>query len=404
MIDQILVFPADAIRYCRRKSDQTFNPGQGVAKFDRYLLSHLMTLFGFFSLVLVMVYWVNRAVVLFDQLIANGQSAIVFLEFTALSLPNVIRLVLPMAAFAAAVSTANRLASESELVVVQATGFSPFRLARPAIIFGIIVAVLVSILTHYLVPLSLGHLRTRSAEISENVTARLLRQGTFLHPTKGVTFYIGQITPEGELRDVFMSDARSAEARTDYSARSALLIRDESATKLVMFDGVVQDLSNDDRRLSTTSFVDFSIDVSGFVSQSASTRRRANQLSTAELFWPTPELIEETKATRSALIKAGHERISQATLSVVAALIGFSTLLVGGFSRFGLWRQIAAAVVLLVIIKSVDNAMVDIVRRDEALWALSYLATALGLLIGAVLLWLSARPAIFSARRRVRST
>lgn len=363
-----------------------------------------MTLFGFFSLVLVMVYWVNRAVVLFDQLIANGQSAIVFLEFTALSLPNVIRLVLPMAAFAAAVSTANRLASESELVVVQATGFSPFRLARPAIIFGIIVAVLVSILTHYLVPLSLGHLRTRSAEISENVTARLLRQGTFLHPTKGVTFYIGQITPEGELRDVFMSDARSAEARTDYSARSALLIRDESATKLVMFDGVVQDLSNDDRRLSTTSFVDFSIDVSGFVSQSASTRRRANQLSTAELFWPTPELIEETKATRSALIKAGHERISQATLSVVAALIGFSTLLVGGFSRFGLWRQIAAAVVLLVIIKSVDNAMVDIVRRDEALWALSYLATALGLLIGAVLLWLSARPAIFSARRRVRST
>ena len=88
------------------------------------MLSQLMALFGFFSLVLVLVYWVNRAVLLFDRLIGDGQSALVFLEFTALTLPNVIRLVLPVSAFAAAVYVTNRLSTESELVVVQATGFS----------------------------------------------------------------------------------------------------------------------------------------------------------------------------------------------------------------------------------------------------------------------------------------
>ena len=36
----------------------------GLTRFDRYILSQLMMLFGFFALVLVMVYWVNRAVVL----------------------------------------------------------------------------------------------------------------------------------------------------------------------------------------------------------------------------------------------------------------------------------------------------------------------------------------------------
>ncbi len=72
-----------------------------MARFDRYMLSQLMVLFGFFSLVLVLVYWINRAVVLFDQLIADGQSATVFLEFTALTLPSVMRLALPLAAFAA---------------------------------------------------------------------------------------------------------------------------------------------------------------------------------------------------------------------------------------------------------------------------------------------------------------
>ncbi|MFP4275773.1 MAG: LptF/LptG family permease, partial [Paracoccaceae bacterium] len=70
-----------------------------MARFDRYMLSQLMVVFGFFSLVMVLVYWINRAVLLFDELISDGQTAWVFLEFTLLSLPNVIRMVLPMSAF-----------------------------------------------------------------------------------------------------------------------------------------------------------------------------------------------------------------------------------------------------------------------------------------------------------------
>ena len=48
-----------------------------------------------------------------------------FLEFTALALPNVIRLVLPLSAFAATIYVTNRLSAESELTVMQATGFGP---------------------------------------------------------------------------------------------------------------------------------------------------------------------------------------------------------------------------------------------------------------------------------------
>ena len=101
-----------------------------MTRFDRYVLSQLLLLFGFFALVLVGIYWINRAVVLFDQLIADGQSAGTFVTLTLLTLPNVVRMVLPIAAFAAAVHVTNRLTVESELVVAQAAGFSPWRLAR----------------------------------------------------------------------------------------------------------------------------------------------------------------------------------------------------------------------------------------------------------------------------------
>ena len=93
-----------------------------MSRYDRYVLSQYLLFFGFFALILVAVFWINRAVVLFDRLIGDGQSAMVFLEFSALTLPNLIRMVLPMAAFAATVYVTNRLNSESELTVMQATG------------------------------------------------------------------------------------------------------------------------------------------------------------------------------------------------------------------------------------------------------------------------------------------
>ena len=66
-----------------------------MSRIDRYLLGTLLGSFGMASLVLVMVYWVNQAVMLFDQLIRDGQTAWVFLEFTALALPTIVRIVWP---------------------------------------------------------------------------------------------------------------------------------------------------------------------------------------------------------------------------------------------------------------------------------------------------------------------
>ena len=38
-----------------------------MTRIDRYMLSQFLTQFGFFALVLVSVYWINRAVRLFEQ-------------------------------------------------------------------------------------------------------------------------------------------------------------------------------------------------------------------------------------------------------------------------------------------------------------------------------------------------
>lgn len=369
-----------------------------MGRFDRYMLSQLMVLFGFFSLVLVLIYWINRAVSLFDQLIADGQSAAVFLEFTALSLPSVMRLALPLAAFAAAVYVTNRMSTESELTVVQATGYSPFRLARPVMYFGLIVAVMMSVLMHFLVPLSSARLAEREVEIAQNITARFLTEGRFLEPVNGVTFYIRDITPEGELRDVFLSDTRDADEQITYTAAKAFLVRQDGVTQLVMIDGMIQILRTADQRLFRTSFDDFAFNISNLMSEPRTSGRRENVVPTWELLRPTQALQVETNRSAAALLATAHDRFSQSILGIVAALLGFSALMVGGYSRFGVWKQIIFAIVLIIIVKAIETSGMRTARSDPQFWFVAYLQCIVGFVMIWCLLFWASRPYLFKRR------
>lgn len=364
------------------------------------MLSQLMTLFGFFSLVLVLVYWINRAVVLFDQLIADGQSAGVFLEFTALSLPSVIRLALPIAAFAASVYVTNRMIGESEMVVVQATGYSPFRLARPVLYFGLIAFGLMTVLMHALVPLSVGQLDDREAEIAQNVTARLLTEGQFQEPASGLTLYIREITPEGELRDLFLSDTRDPETEVIYTASQAYLVRTEGDAQLVMRNGLAQTYRVETQRLFTTSFADFAFNIGALLKVKPADRRSHSELMTWELLSPTQQIIDETGRTRAQLLSSGHNRFSQSLLALVAALLGFAALIVGGFSRFGVWRQVIFAIFLIIVIKAFESVGLNAARSNPDLWFASYLPSVVGLAIVWALLSIAARPHLLKRKPR----
>ena len=359
-----------------------------MPRFDRYLLSQLLVHFGFFALVLVGVYWVNRAVVLFDQLMSDGQSAMVFLEFSLLTLPNVIKLVLPVAGFVAAVFVANKLTVESELVVMQATGFSAWRMARPVAVFGLIVALMMGALVHVLVPLSRTAMITERAALSENITARFLTDGKFTHPARGVTFYINEIDATGQLRGLYLQDARKPAQSTTFTARKALFVRGDSGPKLIMFDGMAQTLDHASARVAVTRFADFTYDLGALLTRSVGHRRNIAELLTSELWWPTPALLEETQTSRSALRYEAHSRLAEPVLSVAVALIGFATLLLGGFSRLGLWRQIGFAVTLLVVVQGVATVSGQIGAGLAQGWALAYLAPALALaMVAGLLAW-----------------
>lgn len=371
-----------------------------MSRFDGYFLRQLLVLFGFFTLVLVGVFWITRSVSLFERVISGGQSAMVFLEFTALTLPTLVRTVMPMAVFAAAVYATNRLSRESELTVMLATGSSPWRLGRAVVLFGVVAGLMMAIISVFLRPASVEQLERRQAEVAGDITAQLLNEGEFMHPARGVTVYIGRIDLDGTLNEVFVSDRRDKTNPASYSSSSAYLVNNGTGIHLVMVDGVALRLDQAGRTLSSTLFEDASYDISELTQDSDISQRSLEAIPTLELVRDIDSVAAADGYSMGHLVEELHQRFSWIAICVTVAIVGYATLMLGSFSRFGLWPQIFVAFTILVLLEGLRGFVSPVVIEDSRLWPLLYGPAVLGFSISALFLAIAGRPLM---RRRVRN-
>ncbi len=363
-----------------------------MSRFDGYFLRQLLVLFGFFTLVLVGVFWITRSVSLFDRVISGGQSAMVFLEFTALTLPTLIRTVMPMAVFAAAVYATNRLSRESEMTVMLATGSSPWRLARAVLMFGLSAGLIMAVISVFLRPASVDQLEKRQDEVAGDVTAQLLNEGEFLHPADGVTVYIGSIDLDGTLREVFVSDRRETINPVSYSSTTAYLVNQTSGIHLVMLDGIALRFDEAGNTLSSTLFEDASYDISELTLNSEMGHRSLEAIPTIELIWDREAVALKDYHSVGHLVDELHQRFSWIAICIAVALVGYSALMLGSFSRFGLWPQILGAFTILVLLEGVRGFVSPVVIGDPRLWILLYLPAILGVVLSGLFLTIAGRP------------
>jgi lipopolysaccharide export system permease protein len=241
------------------------------------------------------------------------------------------------------------------------------------------------------VPASRGILNEEEAALSQNIAARFLHEGRFLHPSEGVTLFIREVTPQSRLLGVFIMDERNPEERLTYIAESAILVRTSTNPKLLMFDGSLHRLSTEGR-LSVTHYADLSYDVVLTDSTINTERRAINTMNSIQLY-KLGRALMLTADQRGAWVVARelHIRLSQPLFGIGAALIGFSTLLLGAYSRFGLWKQILVAIFLMIGVHLISTQSLAAVSRDNSLWPILYIAPIVGILLPTGLLWWAGR-------------
>ena len=361
-----------------------------VQKLDLYILRQLSIIFLFFLFVFTLIFWINRAVNLFDQLISDGHSSSIILQFVLLNLPSTTTLVFPLACFAAVIFVTNRLKNDSELTVLESAGLSPWRMNKPYFIFGLISMIILAFFTTFIVPNTAKIIDEIQIEFDSSVSARLLKDGKFIHPFKGVTFYIKEIKSDGTLVNVFLHDKRNKNEFITYTATRAFLAKDDNKTVLYMENGLIQTIGTLNKELSTTEFKSIAIDLSDAINQRENNTTHLSQVSTWLLIKDRQQVAIETKASKELIGLELHNRLHRPIFCFVAAILGFSTLLMGNYSKFGFGRQITLALSIIVVMKITESYATKLSLQNSLLWPLIYFPSLIGIISSILFLNFSA--------------
>src|ERR1700741_1805654 len=130
-----------------------------MSAFDRYIFR---TTFGAFLLVLISltaVIWLTHALREIDLMTSQRQTIVTFVGITGLLIPMLVLVIAPIALVVAGGHTLNRLNTDSEIVVMNASGMSPWRIFRPFLTTTIVVSLLVIALSSYIAPKGLRERR-----------------------------------------------------------------------------------------------------------------------------------------------------------------------------------------------------------------------------------------------------
>lgn len=336
----------------------------------RYLLRQLVATMLFVTVALTGVVWLSQSLRYIDLIVNRGLSALTFLHLTVLLLPTFMTVVLPIALFCGIVYTYNRLSAESELTIMRAAGMSQFGLALPALILAGIMTVICYGITLYLMPVGFSAFKDRQFVIRSDLSQLLLREGTFTSLSSGLTVYVRERAPSGEVYGILVHDGRNPEAPVTMMAERGALVRSATGPRLVLFNGNRQEMERAKRKLTLLYFDRYDFDLSNLVSQNGPRWREPRERFLPDLFGPPKD--KNDVAYRAKLLAEGHQRLVMPLYNIAFTMIALAAMLAGEFSRRGRWRRMLAGALAAIAFQAVALTLNNMIVKAPSLWPLVY--------------------------------
>ena len=276
-----------------------------------------------------------------DLIVAGGQNALVFMKATALAMPQLINMVLPVSVFVAALVTLNRLQTDQELVVCFAGGMSRWRVIAPAFRLAAVLALASLVINLWIQPASHRAMREVLFEVRTNLVATLIREGEFTQPAPGLTVYAQSVDRNGEIRNLFIHRAKDDGGATTYTADTGRLVMRDGAPILRLFRGSTQELSADGV-LNYLTFDDYPFELNTFLRSEERIHYKPSDRYLHELLFA--DLTQDwEKRNHRKLLAEGHARLATPLYNLTFMGLAIWAIIGGAFSRLGYGRRIAIA-------------------------------------------------------------
>ncbi len=370
---------------------------RGLPQLSLYVLGQLLGPVALLTLLMTCVIWLTQLPRLLDLVINRGQSAPTFLYLTSLLIPSLLVIILPIAFFFGTLFTLSRLNGDSELVVMASAGYSQRQLGIPVFMAALIVMAITWICALWLMPMGQRALAAKVVDISADIGAALLNAGEFQTPAKGLTVFIHQMNNNGQISGILVHDNREAIRPITYIAQRGVLAQTQGGSRLIMYDGTVEQSAAGGSQLSVLNFKNYSFNLDQFAGLARITLRRTNERYLDELINP-PETRGITKEIRNSWLAEAHNRLAQPLYCLAFAMIALAAILRGRRQRGALAMRLTGASLAAAALRIAGYGVAGPAASHPSLFALFYAIPLIGVLLAWMVL-MGWSPAAMLARR-----
>ena len=254
-----------------------------------YMFRTTMGAFVITCVSLTIVMWFTQAIREFDLITSQRQTVFVFIGITGLLIPLLVMMIAPISLVLATGHVLNKLSSDSEIIVMNAAGVSPWRLVRPFIAAGLVVSLLVSAIAVYISPLSLRALRDWATQVRADILTNIVQPGRFTTVGGNLTFHIADRRPNGLLVGIFLDDRRDPKEHATFLAEQGEIVKNDTGSFLVLEKGSVQRLEAGQRDPRIVTFDRYAFDLSKFGGGPQNVVYNTHEKYIWELLWPRPD-------------------------------------------------------------------------------------------------------------------
>jgi len=257
-----------------------------MGSIGRYIFRTTMGAFVLILVSLTVVLWFTQAMRDFDLITSQRQTLLVFVEITGLIIPLLVMMIAPIALVMASAHVLNKLGSDSEIIVMNAAGVSPWRLLRPFLAAALVVSLLVSVIAAWGSPRSLRALREWASQVRADILTNIVQPGRFTTIGGNLTFHIADRKPNGLLVGIFVDDRRDPREHATYLAEQGEIVKNDHGSFLVFQGGSIQRLEAGQRDPRIVTFDQYAFDLSKFSGGTQSIVYTAREKYLWELMWP----------------------------------------------------------------------------------------------------------------------
>lgn len=337
----------------------------------RYIFRIAATAFVMTLAVLTAVIWLSQALREFDLMTAKGQSVLIFLMVTGLSIPALIAIIGPVALFIATLYALNRLNGDSELVVMSASGLSPSATFRPFLALTLLATALVAWMTIWAMPSSFRGLRDLVTKVRADFVSNVAREGQFINLDQGITFHYRERAGDA-LLGIFMQDRRDPDKSIVYIAERGQAVDVNGTPYLVLEQGVFHREKGDGGDASVISFQRYAIDLGQFGPDGDIITYKPRERSTFELLKLDPN-DPYVRAQLGRFRAELHDRVAAPLYALAFVAIAFAALGSPRTTRQGRGVATGMAVLSVLVLRIAGFAISTLIVRSPASVPLAYI-------------------------------